>query len=88
MNEPETLEKKVPEEATKKPSFWLKHLWDFIVIGAFSIAAAGLSIWVALPKPNQGHIAQISVAGMFLEELDLSLEPKEERVFTIQGAVT
>ncbi|MBP5216972.1 MAG: NusG domain II-containing protein, partial [Bacilli bacterium] len=72
----------------KKPSFWKKHFWDVIVISIAALLAGGLSIWVAVPKANLGHIAQISVSGKLLQKLDLSTEPQEERIFYIQGAVS
>ena len=84
----EVKEQTSSTKEAKKPSFWQKHLWDIVVVGALAIAASALSIWVATPKNNVGHIAQISVSGKTIQELDLSTEPKEERTFTIQGTVS
>ena len=84
----EKIEQQAAPKEEKKPSFWKKHFWDVIVISVFAVVAAGLSIWVATPKGHQGHIAQISVSGKTIRDLDLSTEPQEERVFTIEGAVS
>ncbi|MBO4540762.1 MAG: NusG domain II-containing protein [Bacilli bacterium] len=86
MSEEKTEQQNALEE--KKPSFWRKHLWDAIVISVAAVLAGGLSIWIATPKASEGHIAQISVSGKLIRELDLSKEAQEERVFLIQGAVS
>ena len=87
MSEEKIEAQNVPEEK-KKSSFWKKHFWDVIVISAFAVVAAGASIWVATPKAAEGHIAQISVSGQLIRELDLSKEPEEERTFLVQGVVS
>ena len=87
MSEEKIEAQNVPEEK-KKSSFWKKHFWDVIAISAFAVVAAGASIWVATPKAAKGHIAQISVSGQLIRELDLSKEPEEERTFLVQGVVS
>ena len=59
-----------------KKGFWKTHLGDVIVISAFAVASAGLCVWAALPKSQEGntHLAEICLDG---NRLDLTISEDE-----------
>lgn len=68
--------------------FFHKYLWDIIVVGTLTLLSSGFAIYLAIPKNNNEHIANISKDSTAIQAIDLSLESDTVREVTIQGAVT
>ena len=81
-------EEAVQTQIPKKKNFFLKHLFDFLLLGVLALGTASAYIVRAVQKSQVKSLdltARITKLGQELMTIDLYKEGETERSFTIEG---